>query len=193
MVLGILAAVALAANPAPLALVKSADAEVNAVLKAPEPTVEKLAAKAESFVDFAELAKRAMGKNWEPLSPKQRQDFSDTMKALLRANYAQKAIKEGRGEAKIEYGEEKVTGDEATVATTLVVKEDRFTVLYKLFRPTAKAAWRVYDVVTDDVSLVSTYADQFRTQMAKKGFDGLLASLKAKKDQLEKAPVANGG
>lgn len=193
MVLGILAAVAIAANPAPLALVKSADAEVNAVLKAADPTVEKLAAKAESFVDFGELAKRAMGKNWDPLNAKQRQDFSDTMKALLRANYAQKAIKEGRGEAKVEYGEEKITGDEATVATTLVVKEDRFTVLYKLFRPNAKGAWRVYDVVTDDVSLVSTYADQFRKQMAQKGFDGLLASLKAKKDQLEKPPASNGG
>lgn len=192
MVLAFLAAAALAANPTPLALVKSADAEVHAILKAPEPTVEKLAAKAESFVDFAELAKRAMGKNWDPLNAKQRQDFSDTMKALLRANYAQKAIKEGRGEAKVEYGEEKVAGDEATVATTLVVKEDRFAVIYKLFRPGAKAPWRVYDVVTDDVSLVSTYADQFRKQLAQKGFDGLLASLKAKKDQLEKAPQ-NGG
>jgi len=191
MVSALLVAAALAGSPAPLAVIKTADTEVSALLKGPDATVEKLAAKAESFVDFAELAKRAMGKSWDGLTDKQRVDFSDTMKALLRANYAQKALKDGQGAAKFEYGAEKVTGDEATVASTLVKGEDRFSVLYKLFRRDPKSPWRVYDVVTDDVSLLDGYADQFRTTMAKKGFDGLLASLKARKQQLEKP--ATGG
>ncbi|MEW6433521.1 MAG: ABC transporter substrate-binding protein [Myxococcota bacterium] len=182
---------ALAAAPAgPLAVVKSADAEVQKVLQADSPTTEKLAAKADEYIDFLELARRALGKEWSNLNKKQQDEFSATMKGVLRASYAQKAITDGRGTAKVEYGEEKIEGNEATVQTTLVVKEDRFPVVYKLFRADAKAAWKIFDVVTDDVSLVATYNDQFRQVIGKKGFDGLLKSLKAKKEQLEKTTTA---
>lgn len=182
---------ALAAAPVgPLALVKTADAEVQKVLQSDAPTVEKLAAKADEFIDFSELAKRALGKEWAGLTRKQQEEFTATMKGVLRASYAQKAISDGRGSAKVEYGEETIDGNEASVKTTLIIKQDRFPVVYKLFRPDAKSAWKIYDVVTDDVSLVSTYNDQFRQVIAKKGFDGLLRSLKAKKEQLEKTTTA---
>lgn len=173
----------------PLEVVKSADVEVQKVLKSPEPTVEKLAAKADDYVDFFELAKRALGPEWAKLTKKQREEFSATMKGLLRASYAQRAIADNRGgAAKFEYGDEKVSGDEATVSTTLNSKNDTFPVTYKLFRTGAK--WKIYDVVTDDVSLVATYNDQFRQVIGKKGVQGLLNTLKAKKEQLEKAPRA---
>jgi phospholipid transport system substrate-binding protein len=184
-------AVSLAAAPVgPLAVVKSADAEVQKVLQSDSPTTEKLAARADEFIDFFELAKRALGKEWAKLSKKQQDDFSATMKGVLRASYAQKAISDGRGTAKVEYGAEVIEGNQATVKTTLVVKQDRFPVVYKLFRPDAKAAWKIFDVVTDEVSLVATYNDQFRQVISKKGFEGLLKSLKAKKDQLEKSTTA---
>jgi phospholipid transport system substrate-binding protein len=186
-------ALAVAAAPvSPLALVKSADAEVQKVLQAAAPTTEKLAAKADEFIDFSELARRALGKEWGGLNAKQQAEFSATMKGVLRASYAQKAISDGRGSAKVEYGAEAIDGNEATVNTTLVVKQDRFPVVYKLFRADPKAAWKIFDVVTDEVSLVSTYNDQFRQVIAKKGFDGLLKSLKAKKEQLEKPAAAPG-
>lgn len=182
---------ALAAAPVgPLALVKSADAEVQKVLQADAPTTEKLAAKADEFIDFSELAKRALGKEWAGLNKKQQEDFSATMKGVLRASYAQKAISDGRGSAKVEYGDETIEGNEASVKTTLLIKQDKFPIVYKLFRADAKAAWKIFDVVTDDVSLVSTYNDQFRQVIAKKGFEGLLKSLKAKKEQLEKTTTA---
>ena len=170
----------------PLAVVKSADVEVQKVLQAAQPSVDKLAAKAEEYVDFVELAKRSLGKEWEKLSKKQQDEFSSTMKNLLRASYAQKAIADNRSESKFEYGEEKIAGDEATVGTTLQSKTDTFPVTYKLYR--SKGTWKIYDVITDDVSLVATYNDQFRQVIAKKGFSGLLTSLKAKREQLEKTP-----
>lgn len=182
-------ALALAAAPAgPLSVVKTADSEVQKVLQAPDASTSKLAARADEFVDFAELAKRAMGAEWPKLNKKQQDDFGQTMKGLLRASYAQKAVNDGRGGsgAKVEYGDEKIVGNEAVVSTTLLVKQDTYPVVYKLYRPDPKGAWRIYDVVTDEVSLVSTYADQFRQVMDKKGFDGLLKSLKDKQESLEK-------
>ncbi len=186
----LIAVVALAAaTSSPLAVVKNADVEVQKVLKAPDPTVDKLASKADEYVDFIELAKRALGEQWTKVSKAQQAEFSNTMKGLLRASYAQKAISDSRGEAKFDYGEEKVAGNEAIVNTSLVSANDKVPVIYKLYRPTANGSWKIYDVVTDDVSLVATYNDQFRQVIAKKGFPGLLSSLKAKRDQLEKKVV----
>ncbi len=181
-------ALVLAASPGPLSVVKNADTEIQKVLQAPDATTQKLAARADEFVDFAELAKRAMGPEWAKLNKKQQDDFSQTMKGLLRASYAQKAVNDGRGgnNAKVEYGEEKVNGNEAEVDTKLHVKQDTYSVIYKLYRADAKGTWRIYDVVTDEVSLVTTYNDSFRSKMSKVGFDGLLKSLKDKQEQLEK-------
>ena len=72
----------------------------------------------------------------------------------------------------MEYGAEKVEGNEAVVDTKLIIKQDSYPVLYKLYRPDGKGPWRIYDVVTDEVSLVSTYSDQFRQVMGRKGFEG---------------------
>lgn len=179
-------AVVLTATPGPMEVVKQGNAQVQKILGAEGATVEKLASKADEFVDFAELAKRAIGKEWPKLSKKQQDEFTGAMKGLLRASYAQRALGDGKSGATFEWGGEQVAGNEATVASTLVVKQDRFPVEYKLFRTDAKAPWRIFDVVTDQVSLVATYQDQFRQLIAKKGVDGLISTLKAKRDQLEK-------
>jgi phospholipid transport system substrate-binding protein len=170
----------------PLGVVKSADAEIDKILQGKDATVEKLAARADDFIDFVELAKRALGGEWAKINKKQQDDFSATMKGVLRASYAKRALSDGRGGAKIQYGDEKTEGNEATVATTLQMKDDSVPVIYKLYRKAPAAEWKIYDVVTDDVSLISTYSDSFKQQIAKKGFDGLLKSLKAKREQLEK-------
>lgn len=181
-------ALVISATPGPLSVVKNADTEIQKVLQAPDASTAKLAARADEFVDFAELAKRAMGGEWGKLNKKQQEDFSQTMKGLLRASYAQKAVNDGRGGtgAKVEYAGEKLEGNESVVTTSLKVKQDTFSVIYKLYRADPKGSWRIYDVITDEVSLVTTYSDQFRTVMAKKGFDGLLKSLKDRQASLEK-------
>ncbi len=188
-----LLALALTAAPAsPTAVVKRGNDEVQKILKSEEGTVEKLAAKADEFIDFVELAKRALGKEWTKLSKKQQEEFASTMKGLLRASYAQRAVQEGKGGSELEYGQEKIDGNEATVTTNVLVKKDKVPVEYKLYRVDPKAPWRIYDVVTDQVSLVSTYNDQFRQLISKKGYDGLLATLKKRRDELEadaKKPV----
>lgn len=184
MLASLLAATLLAAAPAtPLEVVKAGNTEVQKAATAPDATVTKLAAVVEKFVDFEELSKRALGKNWDALTPAQRKEFTETMQGLLRASYAQKAI--GQGDAAVKYEKETVKGNEATVNTTLTVKKDQIPVDYRLYK-TAKGAWRVYDVITDEVSLVETYQGQFRKLIAEQGYDGLLETLKKKRAQLER-------
>ncbi|WP_225409203.1 MlaC/ttg2D family ABC transporter substrate-binding protein [Stigmatella hybrida] len=198
MIAALLTASLLAAAPAgPLDVVKSGNADVQKAASAPGATVEQLATVVEKFVDFEELSKRALGKNWDTLTAAQRKDFTETMKGLLRASYAQKAI--GQAQADVKYGKEAIQGNEATVDTTLTAKADQIPVDYKLYKVAGKGGtWRIYDVITDEVSLVETYRGQFRKLLADKGFDGLLSTLKAKRAQLEKssastaAPSAGG-
>lgn len=189
MIASLLAATLLAAAPGPLSVVKSGNSDVQKAANAPGATVESLASVVEKFVDFQELAKRALGdKTWATLTPAQRKDFSETMTGLLRASYAQKAI--GQAQAEVKYGKESIEGTEATVDTMLTLKKDQIPVDYRLYKPTAKSDWRIYDVVTDEVSLVDTYKGQFQKLLSTKGFDGLLSTLKTKRAQLEKENAA---
>lgn len=181
----LLAAVLLTAAPGPLEVVKSGNTDVQKVASAKGTTVDQLSKVVEKFVDFGELSKRALGDTWSKLTAAQRKEFSSTMEGLLRASYAQKAL--GQGKAQVHYGKESVEGNEASVDTTMNVNRDKFPVEYKLYRPSEKGEWRIYDIVTDEVSLLETYQGQFRKLLADKGFDGLLTTLKAKRAQLEKS------
>jgi phospholipid transport system substrate-binding protein len=185
MIASLLAATLLAAAPvAPLKVVENGNAAVQKAASAPGATAQSLSTVVESFVDFKELSKRSLGKHWETLKPAQQTEFTDAMTGLLRASYAQKAL--GQAKADVQYGKESVQGNEATVPTTLTVKTDKVPVNYKLHRPSASAEWRIYDVITDGVSLEETYAGQFKKLLSTKGFDGLLTTLKNKRAQLEK-------
>jgi phospholipid transport system substrate-binding protein len=184
MVVSALLAVSLVISP--LTQVKEGNAAVQRAVKAKDATSDKIANTVEGYVDFGELAKRALGKEWDKLSKVQQQEFTATMKDVLRASYARKALDEGKEQPEVKYGKETVTENEATVETTITVKKNDYPVVYKLYRANAKGPWRVYDVITDDVSLMETYRDQFRTQIAQKGFDGLLNTLKKKRDELER-------
>lgn len=190
MVLIPLVALVLAASSSPLAVVKEGNAEVQQILSTDRATVEQLATAVDRYVDFSELARRALGKEWDNLSKKQQQEFSGTVRDLLRVSYAQKAL--GQGTAEVQYGEEKLsTGQEAEVTTTITVNKDPVPVVYKLYRGASKAGWRIYDVVTDGFSLLENYRSQFRKIIASKGYDGLLAALKAKRTQQEGTVVGS--
>jgi phospholipid transport system substrate-binding protein len=47
---------------------------------------------------------------------------------------------------------------------------------YKLYRD-GGGAWKVYDVVIDGISLVSTYRNNFNSQIGRVGIDGVIESL----------------
>jgi phospholipid transport system substrate-binding protein len=190
MLLALVASIALAAAESPTTVVKSGNEQIQKLLASKETTVDKLATKADEFVDFAELAKRALGAEWPKLDKKKQDDFAGTMKGLLRASYAQKAIKDseanGGTAAQVSYGKETVNGAEAEVPTTLQLKKDKIPVTYRLYK-TDKGIWRIYDVVTDENSLLENYRDSFRKVISQKGYDGLLQTLKRRREELEKS------
>ena len=184
MVLCLLTALLLTAASPPLAVVKAGNTEVQQLSARRDATEAQLAAVVDRFVDFNELSRRSLGEAWNKLTPAQRKTFSSELRGLLRASYARKALAQGR--TQILYGKEAITGDEALVGTTVVVNRDRSPVDYKLYRPGEGGEWRIYDVVTDGVSLLEVYQEQLRKLLASKGLDGVVATLRAKRAQLER-------
>lgn len=177
----------LAATPGPLEVVKSGYSDVQAVASAPGATVEQLAAAVDRFVDFEELARRALGETWGKITPAKRKDFTRAMRGMLRAFYAQKTL--GLRDAEVEYGEELVVGSGAVVTTLVKVKGTRIPIEYKLYQAQGGKArgWRIYDIVTNKVSLLEDYQGQFQQLLEMQGFDGLLATLKKRQAQVERS------
>jgi phospholipid transport system substrate-binding protein len=181
----------LAATPRPLEIVQSGYSDVQAVASAPGATVEQLAVAVDQFVDFEELARRALGETWGKITPAKRKEFTGAMRGMLRAFYAERTL--GLSEAEVEYGQETVEGNDALVATVVKVKGSRIPIDYKLYeaRKGRKVrGWRIYDIVTNKVSLLEDYRGQFQQLLATQGFDGLLATLKRRQDQVERSAAA---
>jgi phospholipid transport system substrate-binding protein len=174
----------LAATPGPLETVKSGYEDVQKTARAPRATVEKVALALDKFVDFEELARRALGDTWNTLTPSQRKELTGAMRGMLRAFYAQRIL--GSDNPEVTYGQETLEGNEATVHTTVTTEGTRIPIAYKLYRAVRKpGAWRIYDIVTADVSLLEDYRSQFSQLLAEKGFDGLLSAVKARWAQVE--------
>jgi phospholipid transport system substrate-binding protein len=133
-----------------------------------------------SFLDFEELARRSLAKHWDALSAKQRADFVKTLRELVERNYIKQLY--GQPEYDLRLEREEKTASEATVWGTLhaTAKGKKVTMAleYKLVRKGNR--WVVYDVITDDLSLLENYRAEFNKVIAKESFDALLARMKKK-------------
>jgi len=127
--------------------------------------------------DFAEMAKRSLGSNWQKGSSAEQQQFVRLFTDHLEKSYIAQ-IESYAGE-KIIYGREAVEQDQAEVETKIVTKKsEQVSVNYKLKADGAE--WKVYDVVIENVSLVNNFRTQFSRILAKGSFAELISQLEAK-------------
>jgi phospholipid transport system substrate-binding protein len=52
--------------------------------------------------------------------------------------------------------------------------------------------WKVYDIVVEDISLVTTYQSQFGSTVRRNGIGGLIEELQRKNERGEVSPDAPG-
>lgn len=134
--------------------------------------------------DYSEMAKRSLGKHWNPRSAAERKQFAELFASLLENSYASKI--ESYNNEKIVYLRETIDSDHAEVKSKVVTaKRDEFTLDYRMINQNGK--WMVYDVVIEGVSLVSNYRTQFNKIITTDGYPVLVKKLQTKTDEL-KAP-----
>jgi phospholipid transport system substrate-binding protein len=129
--------------------------------------------------DFAEMARRSMGDRWKNLDGRQN-EFVDAFAAFVENSYMN-TLASYRGE-KILFLRERVNQDLAQVDTQVVAgKGEPLSVNYRLHL--VQDDWKVYDVVVDNISLVSNFHSQFNRILATASFDELLKKLREKSDK----------
>jgi len=175
----------------PLATLQLKNGEVDRLLRSkvatgsPEEKKVKDGIKslAGTLFDYGELAKRALADHWIKLTPPQRTEFVATLRELIERNYTKQL--RSNLDYQVVYKNEQLTGQEATVTSLVKVKtQGKATdaeIVYKMRRGDESAAgWLVYDVITDEVSLVRNYRTQFGKIINEKSYDELIKKMKSK-------------
>jgi phospholipid transport system substrate-binding protein len=188
---------------APRDVVQSAVGQVVAVLeeahasrqqpsRASMPAVERTRTElrriAAELFDFEEISRRALSRHWAGRSRAEQREFVGLFTDLLERSYVGK-IESYSGE-KIVYVGETVDGDYASVRSRIITKRRNDTTLdYRLHR--MEGRWKVYDVLIDGVSFVSTYRSEFNRIIQSASYDELLERLRKK--QIEIRTVGSRG
>ena len=135
---------------------------------------------ADEIFDFGEIARRALGRYWQPLTEPQRSEFVGLFADLLERSYISKI--ELYGGEKIIYSGDRVEGDLATVSTKIITKNGtEVPVAYRLFRHGDR--WMIYDINIEGISLVSNYRTQFNKIIQTNGYNSLVEKMKSKQTQ----------
>src|SRR5580698_9124946 len=185
------AAAELPPTGSPMAELKKSNAQLDKVLQknkpnwSPEAELERTEVRklVGSFLDYAELAKRSLGKNWEKITAKQRDEFVDTLRQLVERSYLKQV--HGSPNYNIKYDKEEKTGSEADVTATLNTvsrgKKTKVALEYKMLW--RDGHWVVYDVVTDEQSMLENYRAEFSKIINRDGFEALLKKMRKKLDE----------
>ncbi len=128
----------------------------------------------DGYFDFAEMAKRALGKPWRRLNDEQKAEFVNSFRELLERTYGNRLS--DYHDQKVEYGKVIVKKRIAVVDSDVVDADKRTPVRYKLVHK--DAGWGVYDIKIEGISMISTYRTDFGASVNKHGIDGFLSELK---------------
>lgn len=174
------------AGPA-LDVVKTKQSALFELLKTSSPASQKkIGAIFDEMLDYSALAQASLGSEWEPRSEAERVQFSDMLKQLVQRAYEKNLRK--TVDFRIDYLGEEPSGEAVTVLTKAVsnvnVREEPIEIEFKMVQ--RNGTWLVGDIVTEGVSLVSSYRSQFTKVIKKDGFAALIQKMK---DKLAKGDV----
>ena len=133
--------------------------------------------------DFADMARSSLGVHWRQLTQDQQQRFVQLFTAFMEDAYLNKI--EGYSGQKIEFVGETSNGPGDSQVNSRVIQpngQDPITVDYRLKQDSG--AWRVYDVMVDNISITANYRNQFNRVINNQGFDALMKEMQTKQQEL---------
>ena len=135
--------------------------------------------------NFPLMSQWILGLNWRKATSDQQERFISLFTQQLENSYMGRieAYTGSYAENNVKYIEEKIKKGRAMVKTLIVTESAEIPVDYKLSE--TKGEWRVYDVVIEEVSLVSNYRTTYGEIVDKEGFDGLFTRMEKKIEELK--------
>jgi phospholipid transport system substrate-binding protein len=181
---GFAAVAAVAAETSPDAMVKSTVDEVLTVIKQNKDkrALRELAEqKVLPHFDFRRMTQLAAGRAWRDANPAQQQALEKSFRTLLVNTYTSALLISATGSETVEVKPVHVTAeqDEVTVKTTVKdASKQPIIIEYRLAR--SAGGWQVFDVVVENLSLVTNYRGTFMSEVGRSGIDGLIKALEEK-------------
>ena len=179
-----------AADITPDAMVKSTVEEVLTVIKQnkDKKALRQLAEqKVLPHFDFKHMTQLAMGAAWRQANPAQQLALENSFRTLLVNIYtaALSMSSSGNQTVEIKSGPAKTDGNEVTVKTVMKdTGKEPVAIDYHMER--LADGWKVYDVVVENLSLITNYRGTFATEVNRSGIDGLIKVLEEKNQTLAK-------
>lgn len=148
-------------------------------LSAQERTANAQAQKvAEETLAVQDLARNILGAQWEKIGATEQRNFTALLMELFQKIAYPKSA-EFFGDLRIEYVNERITGNEAVVETEVShPKEGQVGIEYKLRKTQGK--WLVDDVLLDGVSMATNVRSQVQQVIAKESYQGLVKRMREK-------------
>ncbi len=126
--------------------------------------------------DFRQMTQLAVGKNWGKATPEQQEDLVNEFRTMLVRTYS--ASLSSVADYRVEFKPIKLgAGDVDVTVNTEVSKPGAPPIPIDYRMEKKDAGWKVYDVLVDNVSMVTVYRNSFNSEVRKGGVEGLLAAL----------------
>jgi len=182
---GALSASAQAAELSPDVLARNVTNDVLRIVRHDKEIANGNAAKVNILVeqkilplfDFRHMAQLAVAKHWPKATPEQQESLTNQFRAMLVRTYASSLT--SVADYKIEFKPFRASpGDSDVTVSTEVSKPGAppIPIDYRLEKASDNG-WKVFDVIVDNVSLVTVYRNSFNSEVRKGGIDGLIAAL----------------
>ena len=179
-----------AAELTPDALVKSTADEVLSVIRTTkDKTALRKAAeqKVLPHFDFRAMTQLAVGQHWRQASPEQQKALEDAFRTLLVNTYTASMNVASTGKESVEVKPVDLKpGDNDVVVRTFVRSANRQPIPVDYRMTKGPAGWKIYDVIVENLSLVTNYRSSFASEIGRSGIDGLVKALQAKNSELAK-------
>jgi phospholipid transport system substrate-binding protein len=179
------------ADVAPDVLARSVTDEVLAIVRAdkdlqaghPQKVAQLVETKVLPHFNFSRMTQLAVGRNWRQASADQQKVLTDEFRTLLVRTYTTAFT--GYKNQTIEYRPLRMAPTDTDVLVRSVIKQPTgqpISVDYSMEKQ--GAAWKIYDVKIEGISLVENYRNTFNSEIQRTGVDGLIKVLSDKNKSL---------
>ena len=139
-----------------------------------EAKKDKISEIVQTIFDFSLMAKLALGRNcWSDLTEENKDRFTKLFTKRLKESYLRKI--DLYTDEKVIYEEPLQVKKKLHISTSLISKDDKISVLYKLYN--SHNDWKIYDIEVQDVSLIRSYRSQFSESLQSGTIEELMTDM----------------
>lgn len=138
--------------------------------------------------DMSKMTRLAVGKTWRQATQDQQKQLIKEFQTLLVRSYS--AAYSAYRHVKVDVKPLKaIDGEDVTVKTQILLPGGAPPVAVDYAMNVTPDGWKIYNVVVEGVSLVTTYRTEFGVQIEQGGIDGLIRNLQERNSKAAQPPA----